>query len=385
MDTGSSTDDTHAALLEQLVYMDNNIYHLGDSPINSNTENYDDIQLQRELAAFATDTFIFPDEDKPKHPLPDNRNNNGNENGNGSNRNNGNHNDDVNGANNVRNSISSADNHNNNLILFAQNTFNHLSPADASSGHSPIPQTHYQNLSQRYNNAKPKTSYQETMVQHMASIPSTINELLGGRNNSTNVNASRNDVDGIQGVTNSHPNSISPSNSLMNNSRNNTNSTNTNNSNNETRKVAVPQGAQNTLAAAGLSQTQIDALASLVAFHKGEDNKPLTPQSQTNVQSPFASQIMQTSMMSPQGLQNFIPMPSYQQQQAPVPQQVQNNSSNNAPNVNGLLVNLLAQTLASAINPPSQQQQPNVLAQLLGGISNGVAPPLDANSIGLIL
>lgn len=283
MDTGSSTDDTHAALLEQLVYMDNNIYHLGDSPMNSNAENYDDIQLQRELAAFATDTFIFPDEDKPKHNLPSNKSNLGNGiNGNGNfsdNRSNG---DDSKPNSNL-------DNHNNNLLLFAQNTFNHLSPADASNGPSPIPQTHYQNLSQRYN-VKPKTSYQETMAQHMASIPSTINELLGGRTNSAGGNASRNNIENVHGVSNTQPISISPSNSLMNNSRNNTNSTNTNTINIETRKVSVPQGAQNTLAAAGLSQTQIDALASLVAFHKGEDNKPPTPQNQSNMQSPFASQ-----------------------------------------------------------------------------------------------
>lgn len=46
-------DDTPIALLEQLVYMDN---FLTDSP--------NDDQLERELAAFADDEFIFADEDK---------------------------------------------------------------------------------------------------------------------------------------------------------------------------------------------------------------------------------------------------------------------------------------------------------------------------------
>lgn len=61
--------NTSSALLEQLVYIDNfmNTGSAGDL-----TPNLDiDGQLSMDLAAFADDSFIFPDEDKPKAPKED--------------------------------------------------------------------------------------------------------------------------------------------------------------------------------------------------------------------------------------------------------------------------------------------------------------------------
>lgn len=67
-----SEELTSSALLEQLVYIDN--YINGTQPNTDSstaTPNIDvDGQLSLDLAAFADDSFIFPDEDKPK-PLYD--------------------------------------------------------------------------------------------------------------------------------------------------------------------------------------------------------------------------------------------------------------------------------------------------------------------------
>lgn len=59
--------ETNTALIEQLVYIDNFLNNgTGDTP-----QLDVDGQLSLDLAAFADDSFIFPDEDKPKHPHDD--------------------------------------------------------------------------------------------------------------------------------------------------------------------------------------------------------------------------------------------------------------------------------------------------------------------------
>lgn len=56
--------ETSAALIDQLVYIDNFLNNgTGDTP-----QLDVDGQLSLDLAAFADDSFIFPDEDKPKDP-----------------------------------------------------------------------------------------------------------------------------------------------------------------------------------------------------------------------------------------------------------------------------------------------------------------------------
>ncbi|ODV79000.1 uncharacterized protein CANTADRAFT_31259, partial [Suhomyces tanzawaensis NRRL Y-17324] len=63
---------TSSALLEQLVYIDNFMSTNG-SNAGDLTPNLDiDGQLSIDLAAFADDSFIFPDEDKPKNRDNDN-------------------------------------------------------------------------------------------------------------------------------------------------------------------------------------------------------------------------------------------------------------------------------------------------------------------------
>lgn len=67
--------ETSAALIDQLVYIDNFINSgTGETP------NLDvDGQLSLDLAAFADDLFIFPDEDKPSHRDDDDNNNDKND------------------------------------------------------------------------------------------------------------------------------------------------------------------------------------------------------------------------------------------------------------------------------------------------------------------
>ncbi|KAK6459380.1 uncharacterized protein RJT20DRAFT_15602 [Scheffersomyces xylosifermentans] len=79
---------TSSALLEQLVYIDTFMNNGTSSSAGDLTPNLDmDGQLSIDLAAFADDSFIFPDEDKPKnHNYDDedddmNQNHNNNHNG----------------------------------------------------------------------------------------------------------------------------------------------------------------------------------------------------------------------------------------------------------------------------------------------------------------
>mmetsp|Transcript_6096 Transcript_6096/g.6023 ORF Transcript_6096/g.6023 Transcript_6096/m.6023 type:complete len:336 (+) Transcript_6096:1749-2756(+) len=72
---------TSSSLLEQLVYIDN-FMHTNSGSTGEPTPNLDmDGQLSLDLAAFADDSFIFPDEDKkPGSPYLNNNNgNNGND------------------------------------------------------------------------------------------------------------------------------------------------------------------------------------------------------------------------------------------------------------------------------------------------------------------
>lgn len=65
MNTEDDKYSTSSALLEQLVYIDNFMSSSGSA--GDLTPNLDmDGQLSMDLAAFADDSFIFPDEEKPK-------------------------------------------------------------------------------------------------------------------------------------------------------------------------------------------------------------------------------------------------------------------------------------------------------------------------------
>ncbi|KAG7812370.1 hypothetical protein KL921_001602 [Ogataea angusta] len=154
-------DDTPMALLEQLVYVDN-FMNSADQNDLSAEPNFDD-QLSVELAAFADDSFIFPDEEKPKLKMEYSNSNNNDQ-------------------------------------------FDQFESSDRAQG----------------------------------SIPSTISELLQRP---------------YSQLQNSHVSASSAQKPELS-------------SESSLPKVTVPRGAQNTLSAAGLSQTQIEALATLIAYHK---------------------------------------------------------------------------------------------------------------------
>lgn len=357
----NNIDDTPMALLEQLVYMENFLQSAGTSPNanpgqtpdtnTSSSFNFND-QLQRELAAFADDTFIFPDEDK----------------------NEGSSNHGFMGNGNTNSGINSRNN--NDLVSFADATsFDHMSPSVPTSNGPPISNQTYQNLNNRYAN-KRKFDYHDTMqnnsntsigniqtntnvnppTQHHqqnqapSPIPSTIHELLGKKSSNSSSSSS----------------SFNPSLLARQNQQQQQQQ--------QSGRVHVPEGAQSTLSAAGLSQTQIDALASLVAFHK-----PEVYQQQQQLPSPQQQQqqhitgglganpsIYQAQSLLAQHGRNNSGVSTITASATPLssilpPQQQQQNNNNNNNN-NNLLVNLLAQTLANAVQPNKQQ---NLLSDLV--------------------
>ncbi|KAH3668285.1 hypothetical protein OGAPHI_002039 [Ogataea philodendri] len=176
-------DDTPMALLEQLVYVDNFMQN-GDQNDLSEEPNIDD-QLSVELAAFADDSFIFPDEEKPKLKM--------------------------------EYSNSNSDQHD-----------NYGSP-DRGQG----------------------------------AIPSTISELLQRPYQQLNP---AHLVQQDQQRLNLGPDSQLP-------------------------RVSIPRGAQHTLSAAGLSQTQIEALASLIAYHKPDALQQDTSSSESSLVAPSSTQV----------------------------------------------------------------------------------------------
>lgn len=353
----SAMDDTPMALLEQLVYMENFLQSAGTSPntnqtpeTNPSSTSFND-QLQRELAAFADDTFIFPDEDKQDGFAAFGAGPSAAPAG-GSSGNGGPSATPSRGA--------------NDLVSFADATsFNHVSSGIPPSNGSPISNQTYQNLNQRYTN-KRRFDYHDAMQSNngsvgpavpvrqqrktqpaVAPIPATIHELLGKKTSSGSVDGQHSSFNpAMLGQTGQ-----SPQPALAHGNSN---------------KVHVPEGAQSTLSAAGLSQTQIDALASLVAFHKPEvyEQTAAPPAVAGLAGSPAVYQTQ--SLMAQQGHSNSGPstVSAGSPPEAPVP-------SAPAQPSNNLLVNLLAQTLANAVQPNQQQ---SLLSDLMVALANQQAP-----------
>ncbi|ODV85159.1 hypothetical protein CANARDRAFT_181145, partial [[Candida] arabinofermentans NRRL YB-2248] len=217
-------DETPMALLEQLVYVDNFL----QSSDPSNEQNFDE-QLSAELAAFADDTFIFPDEEKPK----------------------------------MKRSASSMD-LSNSLMLPGPSSnqnvisFNHVSPAAVTNG------------------------------SNSRAIPSTIQELLQQGQASSITSP----VNGLRDVHNQqiHLSGLQPQQQQQQQQQTSS-----------LPRVTVPQGAQSTLSAAGLSQTQIEALATLIAYHKpdilnqDDSAKPSRTQASNSADSPIFTSIARPS------------------------------------------------------------------------------------------
>ncbi|ODV95989.1 hypothetical protein PACTADRAFT_33181 [Pachysolen tannophilus NRRL Y-2460] len=210
-------DTTPAALLEQLIYVDTFMPDADPTTL--------DEQLTAELAAFADDSFIFPDEDKPKD-------HDGNGNGydlgglakssdhmtnQNSNKNNGNDNNNNNNNNNSNNSNNSNNNHVLNNLNFSEQLRNHDSLSN--------------NNSENNNNNNSNDTNADVLSQSLVTILSS----QGNFSNSIINSLSSSLLSGVP-------------------------------------KVHVPAGVQSTLVSAGLTQIQIDALAALIAQHQLKSN-----------------------------------------------------------------------------------------------------------------
>lgn len=195
-------DSTPTALLEQLIYVDS---FMPDADPTSF-----DNQLSAELAAFADDSFIFPDEEKPKNNHFDDNNNQGNNNSNNNNSSNNNSHPIHLGDSTPLNVKQEMDDPNS---IFINNNFTQGVIPNQTINNNTVPET---------NEINP-----DLLSQSLITILSS----QGSTNNSI-----------IDSLSTSLLSSVP--------------------------KVHVPPGALSTLTSAGLSQIQIDALAALIAQHQ---------------------------------------------------------------------------------------------------------------------
>ncbi|GMF53333.1 unnamed protein product [[Candida] boidinii] len=379
--THRQEDDTPMALLEQLVYMDNFIpinthenhngsAHGGNNSrtnvngtpgtlagLNPSNDPFDTDfgdQLTAELAAFADDSFIFPDEDKPKNkPHDDDDDEEDDEDDDdfdNKNRNNNNKNSNIPST--ISELLGGGGSNNNNNSRNNNNNDNNNNSGESASGHQP----------QHFNSGDvPQTFNQIEVVP----TPQSINN---SSTHSRSVSASQDNVNS-HNTPNNHNNN--------NNNSNNNNNHNNNNNNGEIHlpKVHVPAGAQNTLFNAGLSQTQIEALATLIAYHKSESKTGASngSQNQQTQQNGFNNQHQQQQRQFGQQAPHITQQQLLQSQQQfnqPFPQQQmlsvnqsniqhpQQQASGVQPDVFSALQNLLLQS-----QQPQQRQQPQTNLQ----------------------
>ncbi len=201
--TNNNENITPAALLEQLVYVDTFMPEIDDP-------SQLDERLTAELSAFADESFIFPDEEKPSKPSDSDATKSTGTNGADNNKNRSPNDEEILRKFNEMNQSFA----NNQIIHPQQPKFNTLQQTNS--------------LQSGISNILSPLSTQHQSSNHN---PITMNPI-----HTNNSNSSGNDV-------------------LLN-----------------LPKVPVPPGAQSSLIAAGLSQTQIDALAALVAQHQGVDS-----------------------------------------------------------------------------------------------------------------
>ncbi|KAK6199416.1 uncharacterized protein RJT21DRAFT_46589 [Scheffersomyces amazonensis] len=236
------SQQTSSALLEQLVYIDtfmnSNGAGNGGGSTGDLTPNLDiDGQLSMDLAAFADDSFIFPDEDKPKHGR-------------------GGHDDDDdemdldafgNGDNNHNN-------HDNGHIKSEGEDPLLSSNLASSTDSSP----NFQHLNG--NNHHQQQLLQQHQSQQLHHNPSQL--VLSNTFNNNNTTTSN------SGNSNSNGHSVLDDINIS-----------------KLPKFPVPPGAKNSLVSAGLSQNQIDLLSALIAQHQTRLGNPIPGSSSSNSNS----------------------------------------------------------------------------------------------------
>lgn len=222
--------ETSTALIDQLVYIDNFLNNgTGDTP-----QLDVDGQLSLDLAAFADDSFIFPDEDKPKHPHDDD-----------------NHDD-----------FSGGRGHDNAAKL--PNLDGHMShDIDTNWLNEP----HQNSGSFDFNGNEPSEGRKALANINLRSRDTNLNQNL------------RDDTRGLSiSATDSHP--AGPVNGAVQESHGNFLSAQHQDNGvnipdlSHLPKFPVPPGAESSLIQAGLSHSQIDLLAALIAQHQSALGNP---------------------------------------------------------------------------------------------------------------
>ncbi|VEU23274.1 DEKNAAC104398 [Brettanomyces naardenensis] len=227
-------DDTPTALLEQLVYVDNFLQSSND-PI-SDSPNFEE-QLSAELAAFADDEFIFPDEDKPKKR--------------------GTSDDNTPGSRHDTPSVATANDQ-------GSWQFHDVAAATTSSSSGAT------NFSEVTNSFQGASFASPGAPSAAPGIPATIQELLTNQGLSSQPS--------VPQLLQSSPQPLAATQSLLGTLG--ASDASIAQVQRLLPRVQIPQGAQNTLAAAGLSQTQIEALATLIACYQGDVKQQLLQQQQ---------------------------------------------------------------------------------------------------------
>ncbi|KAI5962829.1 hypothetical protein CANMA_003604 [Candida margitis] len=344
-----SDEVTSSALLEQLVYIDN--YINGTQPNTDSstaTPNIDvDGQLSLDLAAFADDSFIFPDEDKPKH-LYDHDEEEDDEDERGERGDHKFHKDGNlagSGANDGLNGWNIHEFNSSSLLPTLKQE------PDVGSSNQQFFRSH------QFNDGHEDDSSRLDQFNLLSSHVDSNEVGLGGggvllddfQNKSNHGHiGNKSDLD------NSHHH-VQPHKLL---------------SINELPKFPVPPGAKNSLVSAGLSSNQIDLLSALIAQHQTNLGKTLSQQQKQRQQQGSAANGEHNTNGDDLGIQtinNFINKQSQQQQQ-----QQQSTSSNLPSNIAPITPNAVALSPTDVStrqsNPPfhlpSQQQPTSSLSQL---------------------
>ncbi|KAK6463614.1 hypothetical protein DFJ63DRAFT_329362 [Scheffersomyces coipomensis] len=242
---------TSAALLEQLVYIDTFMNNNSGGSTGDLTPNLDiDGQLSIDLAAFADDSFIFPDEDKPK-------NHNGK----------GHHHDDDDDDMDLDNLHHINHNNNNNNHNNNSNNNNNGQRHIKSEAEDPLLSSNFASSTDSSPN------YQSNHLHNPSQLvlANTFTNSNGNTNNNSNQDSILDDIN------------IS-----------------------KLPKFPVPPGAKSSLVSAGLSQNQIDLLSALIAQHQTRLGNPVPNNSSTTADFPhLPSQNFNSPVRQHNQLQSF--------------------------------------------------------------------------------
>ena len=318
-----SEELTSSALLEQLVYIDN--YINGTQPNTDSstaTPNIDvDGQLSLDLAAFADDSFIFPDEDKPK-PLYDHEDD-GEDDGEEEDV------DEIGQAEGVRRRIGdkkrnkdanfASSGNNDGLNGWNIHEFNSSNLVPTIKQEPEVGSSHlyFRNLNGEDDDGhEDRLNEFNLLLSHAnngdTGLPHGLMDAFHNSSNKNITNGKNNDVHGHDLDTqhqHHHHRHVQPHKLL---------------SLNELPKFPVPPGAKNSLVSAGLSLNQIDLLSALIAQHQTNLGKTISQQQHRG----SAGEPNDDGDLGVETINSFMVKQQQQQQQQQAPVSSTSTSSN---------------------------------------------------------